>query len=171
MLEAIGLSLVKTLVSFLFGEYVLNQSTIEIGGAPSWYEKRSDSDRLYAYAYADGNLSAVDAAKAKAQGKLIRQIKYAMDSVVAEHFSRLEGAEKALVNEMQHDSKLDGFVATNMTVPAIYYDEKQRRAYVGAYLTKEQIETYSTTRVYEIKKELLNMRFDNMMDELEQEAS
>lgn len=171
MLEVIGLSLVKTLVSFLFGEYVLNQSTIDVGGAPSWYEKRSDSDKLYAYTYADGDLSAIDIAKGKAKTALVKEIRYAMDSVVAEHFSRLEGDEKALVGKMKDDSKLSGFVSVNMVVSAIEYDEEIKRAFVGTYLTKEQIEAYSTARVYQIKKELLNLRADSMMDELEKETN
>ena len=171
MLEAIGLSLVKTLVSFLFGEYVLNQSTIVIGGAPSWYEKRSDSDKLYAFAYADGDLSAIDVAKGKAKTELVTQIRYAINSVVAEHFSRLEGDEKALVGEMKDDGKLSGFVSVNMVVAAIEYDEEIKRAFVGTYLTKEQIEAYSTARVYQIKKELLTMRADSMMNELEAETN
>lgn len=171
MLEAIGLSLVKTLVSFLFGEYVLNQSTIVIGGAPSWYEKRSDSDKLYAFAYADGDLSAIDVAKGKAKTELVTQIRYAINSVVAKHFSRLEGDEKALVGEMKDDGKLSGFVSVNMVVAAIEYDEEIKRAFVGTYLTKEQIEAYATARVYQIKKELLTMRADSMMNELEAETN
>lgn len=165
------MSLVKTLVTFMFEKYVLQQSTIEIGGAPSWYEKREDSDKLYAFAYANGDLSAVDAAKLKARNDLVKQIKYAMDVVVSKNFSRLEGDEKVMVERLQHDTKLKGFVFANMVIPAMKYDEKQKRAYVGAYLTKTQIEAYSKSRVYEIKIELLNLRHNKLTDELEREAS
>lgn len=171
MLESIGLGLVKTMITYLFKFYMQSESkenTITIGGAPSWYEKREDPDKLYGFAFAEGGLTSVDAAKERVKERLVIQIRTAMDTVVARDFSRLKGKEKMLVERMRNDMKLDGFVSANMEIVGLHFDEKNSRAFAGACLTKAQVERYSTQRVYEIKKELLDVRFDSMMHELEE---
>ncbi len=63
MIEGIALALMKTLATYLFKNYVLMQSKINIEGAPNWY-MQNVSNQVCVYDYKTGGMEAVDAAKA-----------------------------------------------------------------------------------------------------------
>lgn len=177
MLEAIGLGLAKTLVTYLFKMYMEDPkpdpvNTIIIGGAPEWYEKRKDPKKLYAFAFADGDLSSLYTAKDRVKARLVVQLRTAMDAASDDKLRRLTTAqEKQMVQKMRENIAFESFVATSMQEVGLVYDDKQKRAYAGGSLSVEQIEQYTTNRLNEIRVELLRIRSDDIMLELDKEAS
>jgi len=172
MLESIGLSLISTMISFLFEHNILKQSTIDIEGAPYWYEQRENNNRVYISTYIDGGLDSVEKCKNKVVTKITLKIEDAYKVTIKKEFSKLHTRKEImLVQKMKNDINLSDFTKRNIVFQNIKYDEDAKRTFVRGYLNIDLLKEYQTKRMIEIKKQVLDYQFDDMLEELEKEAS
>jgi len=172
MLESIGISLVATLISFLFEQNILRKSHIDIEGAPFWYEQRSDQNKIYVSTYVDGDLSSIEKAKGEVVKKITIIIEDAYKVTIRKEFMKLRSKKEIkFIKGMQNDSYLSTFVKNNTVIQDIKYDKDVNRAFVRGYMPLEVLKQYQTQRIIKIKKRVLDYQFDDMMEELEKEAS
>lgn len=172
MLESIGISLISTMISFLFETQVLRTSTVEIDGAPYWYAKQNDPKKIYISTYIDGDISKVDKAKGEVVQKITLIIEEAYKITMKKElvYDRSK-KELEFLKRMEHDTNLKNFVKQNTVYQNIKYDEDIKRVFVRGYLPVDVLKKYQEERIAEIKKQLLDYQFDDMMDKLDKEAS
>ena len=172
MLESITISLVSTLISYLFEVNILRTSTIEIDGAPYWYGKQNDKNKIYVSTYIDGNISKLDKSKQIVASKITVIIEEAYNVIIRKEFL-YDRSKKELdfIKAMQYDPNLKSFVKKNIVYQNIKYDEDLNRIFIRGYLSLDKLKKYQEKRSIEIKKRLLDYQFDDMMEELEKEAS
>lgn len=173
MIEAIGMKLVASLLVFIFEVEVLDKNKIFIDGVPSWYmnEKFMKDDNFYVFDYFDGDLNAVDRVKEKVIKKMENRIREATTTVIDKEFPHLKDKkEKSFINIFKNDKKLSLFVKENITFENVSYSKDEKRAFASGYISKAKLEKYYKKRVFDIKEEVLNIKFENMMDELEEET-
>ncbi|MCA1927741.1 MAG: hypothetical protein LDL13_03695 [Calditerrivibrio sp.] len=165
-LEAIALSLVKTLSSFLFSK-MLVYSDINIQGAPSWYQK-ADSEYVCVSTYNEGGLEAVDVAKDNAKKLLINKINEIIEIVVYDNYRNLQDkSEKLFISTFLKDEELPTFVNKNIDYKNIEYIEKSKLAFVRGCIGKDTLLGYEKERIGIIKNKLTHKRADNAFDELD----
>ncbi len=172
MLESIGVSLIGTLIGFLFEQNILRQSNIDIEGAPMWYEKKGDQNKIYVSTYVDGNLNAIEKAKRNVVKKITIIIEDAYKVTLKKEFIKLRNKKEIkFMKEMQHDTNLSDFVKENTIIQDIKHDKGVNRAFVRGYMPLAVLKQYQTKRIIKIKKKVLDYQFDDMMEELNKEAS
>lgn len=172
MLESIGISLISTMISFLFETQVLRTSTVEIDGAPYWYAKQNDPKRIYISTFIDGDISKLETAKGTVVKKITLVIEEAYQVTMKKELT-LHRSKKELefLKRVQNDSNLKSFVKHNTVFQNIKYDEDLNRIFIRGYLSIDKLKNYQEGRLTDIKKRLMDFQFDDMMDELEKEAS
>lgn len=169
-LEAIALSLVKTLSSFLFSK-MLVYSDVKIQGAPSWYQK-ADSAYVCVSTYNSGGLEAVEIAKDNAKKILINKINEIMEIVVYDNYRNIEDkSEKLFIKTFLKDEDLPVFVNKNIDYKNIEYIEKSKLAFVRGCIGKDVILSYEKERIGIIKNKLTHKRAENAFDELDNAAN
>lgn len=172
MLESIGISLISTMISFLFEQNILKQSSIDIQGAPSWYEKKSNPERIYISTYTNGNIDSIDGIKQKVIKKITLIIENGYKVTIKKHFvGTYTNKEKLFIEKMQKDFKLSKFIEQNVIFQNIKYNEKLKKVFIRGYINIDLLKKYQTKRMIKIKKKVLDYQFDDMMEELEKEAS
>ncbi|MCX8083683.1 MAG: hypothetical protein N3C60_02045 [Calditerrivibrio sp.] len=165
-LEAIAVSLVKTLSSFLFSK-MLVYSDVNIQGAPSWFHK-PESAYVCVSTYQEGGLESVDIAKDKAKKMMISKINEIMEIVVYDNYRNLENkSEKAFVKSFVKDDDLHIFVNKNIDFRNIEYVKKVNITFVRGCVDKNTIIEYEKERIDMIRKKLTHKRADEAFDELE----
>jgi len=102
-LEAIALSLIKALSSFIFSK-MLVYSDINIQGAPSWYQNQ-ESAYICVSTFQQGGLESVDIAKNKSKRLLTDKINEIMEIVVYDNFRKLDNeSEKTFIKTFLKDA-------------------------------------------------------------------
>jgi len=168
MFETIAYGLISTVINYLFDTSVLRTSTVDIEGAPYWYEQKGGKEALYVSAYCDGGMEAVECAKNAVREKLVIVIDDAFDQAVEKSFGHYKGQEKMFVEKMREDTNLPLFVRRHTVFQNVKYDEGEHRAFVRGYLTNRALEAYEKERISEVKKEVLDYHYDEMMKELDE---
>ena len=171
MFETIAFGLISTCINFIFDTAILRTSTIEIDGSPNWYEKQGEPKSFYVSSYCDGDIDAVDCAENAARKEIIIVIEDAFDQAVEKSFKHYKGKEREFIEKMQKDKKLPLFVKRNIIFQNIKYDKELHRAFVRGYITYAALEEYEKDRIGKVKMEVLDYQYEEMMDELEKEAS
>lgn len=180
MLEAILLKLVTSLTGFLFEGYLDTFKSIEIEGAPSWYERSGSKEMLVGYGYAEGGISSIEIAKNKCKMNIIHKINKGIEVSISDNFQYIKSQkEKEFINRFKIDNDLDLFVAKTMQYEKIEHFEaqtegifqkaRQAQTFTGCMIAKEDILTYQKNRLETIKKELLGFKSNNALDEMEAE--
>ncbi len=168
MFETIAYGLISTVINYLFDTSVLRRSTVDIEGAPSWYEQKGGEKAIYVSTYCDGGLEAVDCAKNAAEEKLVIIIDDAFEQVVDKSFKHYKGQERLFVEKMREDTNLPLFVKRHTVFQNVKYDEDAHRAFVRGYVTTQAFERYEKERIAEVKKRVLEYHYDEMMKELDE---
>jgi len=171
MFESIAINLISTLISFLFEQNILKQNHTDIQGAPFWYEKKYNQNRIYVSTYYDGDLDSIDKAKNKAIEKITIIIEDAYKVTIKKEFLKSRSKkELVFIKAMGDDSNLLAFVKEVIVFQDIEYNKKIQRSFVRAYIDLKVLKQYQTQRIIKIKKEVLDYQFDYMMEELEEET-
>lgn len=167
MIEGIALALMKTLASFLFKNYVLMQSKVDIEGAPSWYMNPKSSN-VCVYDHQSGSYSAIDTAKTNTYSKMETELSNIIEAVIYENYSDLKDPkEKKFVMLFKNDADAPAFIRKNMKFPGITYKKKLSMAFVSGCIDKDTIIEYQQKRSDKIAYELTHKRADDAFDELE----
>jgi len=171
MFETIAFGLISTMINFIFDTAILRTSTIEIDGTPNWYEKQGEPKSFYVSSFCDGDIDSVDCAKEGVRKEIIIIVDDAFDQAIEKSFKHYKGKERQFIEKMQQDKNLPLFVKRNIIFQNIKYDAEHRRAFVRGYITYSALEEYEKERIVNVKKEVLDYHYDEMMEELEAEAS
>lgn len=172
MLESIGVSLIGTIISFLFDQNVLRQSNIDIQGVPNWYEQKGDPKKIYVSTYVNGDIKSIGKAKNKILEELTLIIEDAYRVTIKKKFERVSSKKEILfIKKMKNDSNLFSFIKQNTVFRDIKYNEDIKRTFIRGYIHLDLLEKYQTKRILVIKKEVLDYQFGDMMEELDREAS
>lgn len=172
MLETIGMSLIGTMISFLFDTQMLRTSTVDIQGAPYWYEQQNDKTKLYTSAYIDGGIDKLGNAKEKVVIVLKSRIEKAYDTTTTSEF--MLGRDKKeldFIQAMKKDSGLKNFIQQKVVYQNIKYNEELNRIFIRGYVSIDALKKYQENRIIDIKKRLLDHQFDGMMEGIDKEAS
>jgi len=169
-LEAIGLSLVKALSSFLFSK-MLVYSDINIQGAPTWFQK-PESAYICISTYQEGDLGSVEIAKDKAKKQMSNKLNEIMEIVVYDNYRNLEDkSEKAFVKSFLNDEDLPIFVNKNIEFKNIEYVKKVNTTFVRGCISKDNVIEYEKERIELIRKKLTHKRADNAFEELDNSSA
>jgi hypothetical protein len=169
-LEAIAVSLLKTLSSFLFSK-MLVYSDINIQGAPSWFQQ-PDSAYICVSTYQEGGLESVDIAKDKAKRLMASKINEVMEIVVYDNYRNLENpSEKVFIKTFLKDEDLPVFVNKNIEFKNIEYVKKVHITFVRGCIDKNTILGYEKERIDLIRKKLSHKRADEAFEELDNSPS
>lgn len=168
MFETIAFGLISTVINFIFDTAILRTSTIEIDGTPNWYEKQGEPKSFYVSSFCDGDIDAVDCAKEKVKRKIIIIVDDAFDQAVEKSFKNYRGKERVFIEKMQQDIDLPLFVKRNIIFQNIKYDAVRQRAFVRGHITYRALETYEKERSVNVKKEVLDLHYEEMMEELDE---
>lgn len=160
------------MISFLFEQNVLKQTSVDIQGAPSWYEKKSDPNKIYISTYSNGNIDNIVETKQKVVNQITLIIENGYKVTIKKHFMGVYSKkERLFINKMRKDSKLSDFVKQNVVFQNIKYNKKFNKIFIRGYINIDLLKEYQIKRMIKIKKKVLDYQFDDMMEELEKEAS
>ncbi len=171
MFETIAYGLISTALNYLFDTAILRRSTVEIEGAPYWYEQKGGEKAIYVSAYCDGGLEALDCAKRGVKEKLVIIIDDAFDRAVEKKFKHYEGQERTFVEEMRDDTDLPHFVERHTVFQNLKYDEDDKRAFARGYVTLDALQRYENERIDGVRRKVLNYHYDEMMQELDEDEA
>jgi len=165
-LEAIALSLIKALSSFIFSK-MLVYSDINIQGAPSWYQNQ-ESAYICVSTFQQGGLESVDIAKNKSKRLLTDKINEIMEIVVYDNFRKLDNeSEKTFIKTFLKDDDLPIFVNKTTEYRNIEYVKKYHTTFIRACIDKKALLDYEKERIELIRKKLTHKRADEAFEELE----
>jgi len=168
MIESLALVLVKTLVSFMFEQHLESMASIQIDGAPKWYQQQTNNN-ICESSYAHGKLDSIERAKLDAISQLIKRINYSTKSVANEYYKSItDSTERELVKRFSEDNKLTTFVQSAASFENIEYQEERNTTYVRACISKESMANYQSNRTREISHELTGHRYRAASKKLDQ---
>lgn len=166
MVGAIGLALLKTLSSYMFGEYLKESyGSTDIDGAPSWYGTESRYE-VCVSTFKRGKLESVEEAKKESQIKLQKKIEKIIDVIIYKKFKNLKPDEEALLQAIAKDKKLGLFIRSSTNYKNIKYDEDEKIAFVRNCILKEDFIDYEKKRVKLLTRDLSYYKSDKAFDEL-----
>jgi hypothetical protein len=167
MLSIIGTAMLKSLTSYLFGNYLKSQyGSIEIDGAPNWYGTES-KELICLSTYRDGELSQLDDTKRDAKILLNRKVGHILEVVIYQNFKNLKPDEETFLNSIKKDKKLSLFIDANTKFQNIRVDNKKHKVFVRTCLDKKAFIKYEKDRIKELSKNLTFYKADKAFDELE----
>lgn len=165
----IELALLKTLVSFMFEQYLYSTQEYDIDNAPSWYYQEKSSE-MCAFTYQTGDLKSIDIAKANAHKQMQKKIKKVIDiSIYEQYKNTLTKDESKVLKRFAKDENLGIFVDSKLKYIKVKYEDDINTSFVKACIPKQTIINYQTDRFKTVQNELQDFRFDNDMDDLEKE--
>jgi len=169
MLESLAFALAKTLITFMFEQYLENMQSVRLEGAPAWYAQQTQGhicDSGHAY----GHLAVIDVAKNHARKEMENRLQRAMHIVAYEKYrDRTDPAERALIERFTQDENLPIFVESSLIYENIEYKEKSMTAYARICIPKERLERYQVERVGKLVKALTHSKRGRGFDELDSE--
>jgi len=167
MLESIALSLLKTLVVFIFQKSLETGAKVEIEGAPDWYG-RSERGTFCVSTSVRGDYGAVERAKEKLYPKAEKEMRNLIDVAIYERFRDLnDPSEVKFVREVAEDPKLSLFVKSFLKIRNVHYDDERRIAFTRGCISEEDFIAYEERRMKEIRKALSIKRSEEAFEELE----
>jgi len=86
---------------------------------------------------------------------------------VEKSFKNYKGKERLFVEKMREDTNLPLFVDRHTVFQNVKYDEDAHRAFARGYVTNQALETYEKERISNVKKEVLEYHYEDMMKELD----
>ncbi|MEF3254496.1 MAG: hypothetical protein K6348_02875 [Deferribacterales bacterium] len=165
-LEAIAVSLLKTLSSFLFSK-MLVYSDINIQGAPSWYLK-PESAYVCVDTYQEGGIESVEIAKDRTKKLMIKKINEIMEIIVYDNYRNLtDEGEKLFVKSFLNDEDLPVFVNKNLDYKDIEHQQKRGITFVRGCIDKNVLIEYEKERIGIIRKNLTHKRAEKGFEELD----
>ncbi|QEP42842.1 hypothetical protein D5085_06690 [Ectothiorhodospiraceae bacterium BW-2] len=167
MLEGLLLSLVNTLASFLFEQYLKSTTEVEVDGAPRWYY-HEEASKFCTFNFIDGDYYLLERAKSANKQLMVQRIERLTDVVVYENLHQVRTVEeRQMVNQFKQDPQLPLFVEAKMNFIKISYEEEVERVFVKGCIDKTTLEAYEKQRLIDISHRLSRYRAGNAFDELE----
>ena len=167
MLEGLALSLLNTLASFIFENYLKDNYTVTYG-VPNWFYKESQNE-LCSFDYIYGNYIYVDKLKYKLEKKLQNRIKDINNKVVYVNFKNAhDPKEKAIINKFK-DGDYRNFVHFNISFSKIEYSEELNRLFGKACIQKNVLMKFSKKRLQEIVHNVSLYHADKSFNQLDEE--
>jgi len=167
MIALIATSLVKTLTSYLFGNYLkAHYGSVELDGAPSWYGQQPD-EAICVSTFRDGGLENLELTKTDAEIKLRKRVSGIIDLVIYKNFQNLQSDEEAFLDRIKKDKKLPLFVKANTKFQNIKLDKDENKVFVRSCLDKNALIKYEQKRVKELSRDITYYKADKVFDELD----
>jgi hypothetical protein len=167
MITLIATAMLKSLTSFLFGNYLkAHYGSIEIDGAPSWYGQEPD-EAICVSTYNKGGLEKLEITKQDSKIKLKKKVNHIIELVIYKNFKNLTPDEDAFLNSIQKDKKLPLFIDSNMKFQNIKVDEDKNMVFVRSCLDKQAFLNYEKKRLKELSTDLTYYKSDKAFNELE----
>jgi len=167
MVESIGVSLVSTIVSFLFEKSILNGEGLNFTKPYSRYEKSLNRDRIYVFTSLKGDMSDLQKAKDRAIEEMVTIIDRGYKNAVVRAFEgRYSKKEIEFLKKLQKDDRLLDFVKQNIIFENVKCDDNKKEIYIKGYLDINVLKEYEKRVVLDVKKRVLDFQFDDMMNEL-----
>lgn len=167
MVIVIASALIETLTKHMFQKYLNEKDKVEIGGAPSWYEKPID-DRVCVFTNVKGGLSSIDTARDDAKIKMAKTINGLVEITIHDNYKKIKNEkEKEVVEQWKTDSNLPIFVNKNIDFSRVVYEDKLDITFVRACVDKKTIIKYQSERLSEIKKAVLKHKTKSAMQEMD----
>ena len=180
MLDAIALKLITALSGFLFEGYLDAFKSVDIEGAPNWYQKSGSSVVLQGYGYEIGGIKSIDIAKENCKSDLRNKINKLIQISIEDNFKHIKNQkEKEIVRLYAIDANLPIFVDKNLKFEKIeHFDAEEKgvfqkariaQTFVGCAVSKQSVLDYEKERLLEISKAVINFKSDEAIKELEAE--
>jgi len=167
MFTIIATALVKTLASYLFGNYLkAHYGSVEIEGAPSWYGQEP-SEAICVSTFRNGGIEALDLTKKDSKIKLRKKVSHIIEIVIYDNFKNLTPDEDQFLNSIAKDKKLPLFVDANTKFQNIKVDKDKKMVFVRSCLDKQAFINYEKNRIKELAKELVYYKSDKAFNELD----
>lgn len=167
MLLVITTALVETLTKYMFSKYLDSLDQVDIGGAPSWYMKPIDNE-MCIFTHKLGNMDTIDIVKEKARLKMIKKIDDTVAIVIYDNIKNISNPkEKAVIGKWKVDSNLPIFVNKHIRYSRISYEDEINATFARACISKKVFIDYQSTRLQTISKEVLKVKTNNAVEEME----
>ena len=167
MFTIIATALVKTLASYLFGNYLkAHYGSVEIEGGPSWYGQEP-SEAICVSTYRKGGIEELENTKNDSKIKLRKKVSHIIELVIYNNFKNLTPDEDRFLNSISKDKKLPLFVDANTKFQNIKVDEDKKMVFVRSCLDKQAFINYEKIRIKELAKNLVYYKSDKGFNELE----
>ena len=167
MLESLAVSLLKTLVVFIFQSSLERGVKVDIEGAPAWFGK-SESGAFCVSTFEKGGYEAEEKVREKLYIKAEKEIRDLISVAVYKNFRDLKDPkERAFVKSVVEDPQLSLFVKGYLKLKNVYYDEDRKIAFARGCISEEDFRVYAERRLREIRKSLSIKRSEDAFRELE----
>ncbi len=173
MIELVLLGVLNGMLSQV-GSYLVENKIIpaieqlHIEGAPSWYGKDRKGD-VCASAFAEGDLSALAAAKRESHAVMIERIDQSVKAVVSKTYQELcDATEKSIVDRFRDDPNLPSFVQTEGQFTHQHYQKKEQIAFTRLCIEQAVVVEYQRERLMRIATELVGYQSDQAFGELDE---
>jgi hypothetical protein len=167
MFETIALSLLKTLSSFLFQQYLDSTNEIYLDDAPSWYYQK-ESGQICSYSFVDGNYEKIDTLKFSISYQLEKNLKNINQMVFEERVLNVQPADREFIEKFKIDKDLHSFTKRNITFKKIVYVAEVNRTFGKGCISSKDVYEYNKKRVNGIVKELSLKHAKDSFSELEE---
>ena len=168
MLEGVALSLLNTLASFIFENYLKENYTATYG-VPNWFYKESQNE-LCSFEYINGNYIYLDRLKHKLGNNLQSKIKDINNKVVYVNFKNIhDPKEKAIINQFKDGDNRD-FVHFNISFSKIEYSAELNRLFGKACIQKSALMEFSKQRLKKIVHNVSLYHADKSFNQLDEET-
>lgn len=166
MLEGIALSLINTLISFMFEQYLHTTQEIKIDGAPSWYYQENNKN-ICSYTYLNGEFYNIDLLKLKLSQKLEKKLININDKVIYQNFDKISSIEeKEIINSFKRNMNFNDFIRFNITFAKIEYEKDVNKLFGKGCIDKKTILSYNKTELRKIIKSVSLYKSEKEFQEL-----
>eukprot|EP00992_Anisonema_acinus_P003831 TRINITY_DN14184_c0_g1_i1.p4 TRINITY_DN14184_c0_g1~~TRINITY_DN14184_c0_g1_i1.p4 ORF type:complete len:220 (-),score=24.79 TRINITY_DN14184_c0_g1_i1:807-1466(-) len=170
-LVGLALALGNTFASYLLDQYLRQEETIDIDGAPSWYGTNNEEGWYCVYSHRKGDIDSVDRAKRKAMNRMVEKQQLLVGVFLDQELEKRklrDEAELQLVERFRNDAKLSSFVAGHLDYRRVEYEGDVKATFVKACLETQEIIAYQKKRLEMINKELTVKRSNDAFDEMDE---
>jgi hypothetical protein len=160
-------ALVQTLVKYIFNSYLNEVDKVEINGAPSWYMKPIDNN-LCVFSYKSGEFNILDDIKHNSKIKLTKKINNLIEISIYDNLKHIKNEqERTIIDLWKIDSKLPIFIDKNINYSRLTYEEEINSAFIRTCIPTQTIINYQKSRLNEIKREVVKVKMDSALEELD----
>jgi len=166
MLEGIALTLIKTLASFIFNQYLVSTQTIEIDGAPNWYYQ-SESEKICSFSVIDGDYRNINRLKIDLLHNLQLELKTLNDKAIYQTLNNIESEfDKNVLKEFRHNRELNDFIRFNIKYSKIVYQDDINRVFGKSCINKNLVLHFNQTRLQKIVQRISVHKADVQFQEM-----
>jgi len=167
MLEGIALSLIKTMLTFMFEQYLHTTQEIKIDGAPPWYYQNEDA-KICSYSVVDGDYRNIDILKYDLSKRVKKEIENINNRVIYENFDKIGSIEEIqIIEQFQKSGNLRKFVRFNIEYSKIEYEEEVNRVFGKGCIDKNLVISFNKKRLQKIVREISLYKSSKEFYELE----